>query len=164
MNGTVRPCSIAQIWRPLQPTHMNNGAWVSIDHNRQVFLKCLHPECQRLDKGRGLFIGHIPLQIDTRNVTRDGNDARHYNFSRKRLRSIDLPCRRITTFQRDSQQPTEQSSETSIDDADNKTLENPALSQSIKTPSQQKHPRSHEQSITRVIRENQYEKDAIKVF
>ena len=160
LNGTVRPCSIAQIWRPLQPTHMNHGAWVSIDHNRQVFLKCLHPECQRLDKGRGLFIGHIPLQIDTRNVTRDGNDARHYNFSRKRLRSIDLPCRRITTFQRDSQQPTEQSSETSIDDADNKTLENPALSQSIKTPSQQKHPRSHEQSITRVIRENQCEKDA----
>jgi hypothetical protein len=59
-NGVKWPCSVAQIWRPADPAHDGNGGIVSFDRTRAVFLKCLHPECQRLNRGRGVFLGYIP--------------------------------------------------------------------------------------------------------
>ena len=59
-NGVKWPCSVAQIWRPADPAHDGNGGIVSFDRTRAVFLKCLHPECQRLSKGRGVFLGYVP--------------------------------------------------------------------------------------------------------
>ena len=59
-NGLKSSCSIAQIWRPADPFHDGNGGILSFDKTRAVFLKCLHPECQRLSSGRGIFLGYIP--------------------------------------------------------------------------------------------------------
>ena len=54
-----RRCCTAQIWRPADPTHDKNGAYVSYDRSRAVFLKCLHPQCLRY-RGRGEFLGYVP--------------------------------------------------------------------------------------------------------
>ena len=62
-NGAKWPCSVAQIWRPADPSHDGNGGIVSFDRTRAVFLKCLHPECQRLNRGRGVFLGYIPHYV-----------------------------------------------------------------------------------------------------
>ena len=59
-----RPCAVAQIWRPENPRHNSNGALVTVDATRAIFLKCLHPDCQRLSPGRGLFLGYLP-PLDT---------------------------------------------------------------------------------------------------
>ena len=53
------PCTVAQIWRPGNPTHDSNGGIVTIHQNRAAFFKCLHPDCQRLNKGPGIFVGYI---------------------------------------------------------------------------------------------------------
>ena len=58
-NGVKWPCQVAQIWRPADPAYDGNGGIVSFDSTRAVFLKCLHPECQRLSRGRGVFLGYI---------------------------------------------------------------------------------------------------------
>ena len=55
--GDARQCSVAQIWRPSNPTHDSNGAIVSVHASGAVFLKCLHPECLRLSAGPGTFLG-----------------------------------------------------------------------------------------------------------
>jgi hypothetical protein len=121
---TARPCSIAQIWRPLQPVHINNGAWVSIAGNRQVFLKCLHPECQRLDKSKGLFIGHIPLQVDLRDKAPAVHFIPRCNRVRKRCCSdTDKPTlrRRVPHSQSDPEQTIGVDSDIHVMDSDLKT-------------------------------------------
>jgi len=59
-DASPRPCSVAQIWRPANPQHLSNGAFVTYDLSRAVFLKCLHSECQKLSRGRGVFLGYLP--------------------------------------------------------------------------------------------------------
>jgi hypothetical protein len=158
--GTARPCSIAQIWRPLQPVHINNGAWVSIDGIRQVFLKCLHPECQRLDKSKGLFIGHIPLQVDLRDKAPAVHVIPRCNRVRKRFCSdTDKPTlrRRVPNSQSDLEQTTGVDSDIHVLDSDLKTA---SRNQTCPLPNLQQHPRSREQSLAQVIRDNQCDKDA----
>ena len=58
-DASPRPCSVAQIWRPADPTHQSNGAYVTYDSSRAVFLKCLHSECLKLNRGSGLFLGYL---------------------------------------------------------------------------------------------------------
>ena len=69
--GSTRPCLIAQIWRPSNPTHVHNGAVISYDRSRAVFLKCLHPECLRLGRGPGTFLGYIPQNLMTLSTSDD---------------------------------------------------------------------------------------------
>jgi hypothetical protein len=40
--GQSRPCNTARIWRPSQAEHKSNGAWVSVTHQGEVNLICLH--------------------------------------------------------------------------------------------------------------------------
>ncbi len=43
--GQSRPCNTARIWRPSQAEHKSNRAWVSVTHQGEVNLICLHPQC-----------------------------------------------------------------------------------------------------------------------
>ena len=53
LDARPRPCSVAQIWRPADPMHRSNGAYLTYDSTRAVILKCLHLECQKLNRGSG---------------------------------------------------------------------------------------------------------------
>ena len=55
--NAARPCSVAQIWRPGNPTHDSNGALVSYNAECKVYLKCLHPRCRCFCSGDGQFLG-----------------------------------------------------------------------------------------------------------
>ena len=77
---------------------------------RQVFLKCLHPECQRLDKGKGLYVasGRIPFPIDMRDEASAVQVVRHCDKSRKCLCSNTNTmtiCRRAQKSQSNTEPP-----------------------------------------------------------
>jgi len=59
-NG-ARPCSVAQIWRPGNPTHDSNGAFVSYNAECKVYLKCLHPRCRCFSSSEGQFLGFLQV-------------------------------------------------------------------------------------------------------
>ena len=61
--GTLRPCMTAQIWRPSQAGHYNNGAWVMIDSQGAVYLCCLHPQCTMRGYSNKRLLGQIPLRL-----------------------------------------------------------------------------------------------------
>ena len=60
---SLRPCMTAQIWRPSQAAHRNNGAWVSVDCQGAVHLLCLHPECLRRGYCNRRLLGQVPISL-----------------------------------------------------------------------------------------------------
>jgi hypothetical protein len=70
-----RPCSVAQIWRPANPQHLSNGALVTHDPSHAVFLKCLHSECLKVSRGRGIFLGYLYPLIDVYTELRGPREA-----------------------------------------------------------------------------------------
>ena len=53
----------AQIWRPSQAGHYNNGAWVMITSQGAVHLRCLHPQCVQRGYSNERLLGQIPLRL-----------------------------------------------------------------------------------------------------
>ena len=89
-----RPCSVAQVWRPANPQHLSNGAFVTSDSSRAVFLKCLHSECQKLSRGRGVFLGYLPPLTDVSAVLRGPRDTPSSQTRKRSLDSAELDCSR----------------------------------------------------------------------
>jgi hypothetical protein len=81
-----RPCSVAQIWRPANQQHLSNGALVTHDPSHAVFLKCLHSECQKVSRGRGIFLGYLSPLIDVYTELRGPREAPSFQ---QRKRSSD---------------------------------------------------------------------------
>jgi len=74
--GAQWPCLVAQVWRPANPTHDSNGGMVSFDRSRAVFFQCLHPDCQRLSRKPGVFLGYVPMydpNVQTQDSTHSGS-------------------------------------------------------------------------------------------
>jgi len=61
--GQSRPCNTARIWRPSQAEHKSNGAWVSVTHQGEVNLICLHPQCLHRGCSNRRLIGYVPLSL-----------------------------------------------------------------------------------------------------
>ncbi len=61
--GQSRLCNTARIWRPSQAEHKSNGAWVSVTHQGEVNLICLHPQCLHRGCSNRLLIGYVPLSL-----------------------------------------------------------------------------------------------------
>ena len=64
------PCCVAQLWRPTNPSHDTNGAYVTYDSSHAVFLKCLHPQCLRFG-GRGEFLVYLAPVSSTTTTEND---------------------------------------------------------------------------------------------
>ena len=64
-----RPCCAAQIWRPANPLHDRNGAYVTYDSSHAVFLKCLHLQYLRFGRRRE-FLGYLSPATITAAVVR----------------------------------------------------------------------------------------------
>jgi hypothetical protein len=58
-----RLCNTARIWRPSQAEHKSNGAWVSVTHQGEVNLICLHPQCLHRGCSNRRLLGYVPLSL-----------------------------------------------------------------------------------------------------
>ena len=81
-----RPCCVAQLWRPANPSHDTNGAYVTYDRSHAVFLKCLHPQCLRFG-GRGEFLGYLAPVSST--TTTENDTAPMSAFQRGQKRRLE---------------------------------------------------------------------------
>ena len=71
----ARPCIYAQIWRPTQPSHDSNGAWIRIGRDGKASLYCLHEECRRRGAGDGEYLGQVPVAAEPKTAEREVADS-----------------------------------------------------------------------------------------
>ena len=67
---------------------------MTYDSSRAVFLKCLHSDCQKLSRGRGVFLGYLPPLTDVRAVLRGPRDAPSSQPRKRSSGSAKLDCSR----------------------------------------------------------------------
>ena len=92
LNNAPRPCPTAQLWRPAKPSHVSNGALITVNAAGQIFLRCLHSECRARSGGQRWYVGSLPASISLRqseSVT-DTRQTTSIHATRKRAANQNL--------------------------------------------------------------------------
>ena len=92
LNNAPRPCPTAQLWRPTKPSHVSNGAQVTVNAVGQIFLRCLHSECRSRSGGQRWYVGSVPASFSSRQSESltCSRPIMSKNATRKRSASQDL--------------------------------------------------------------------------
>ena len=92
LHSIPRPCPTAQLWRPAKPSHVSNGAQVTVNAAGQIFLRCLHSECRSKSGGQRWYVGTVPASLLPHQSESTASSSRQTssNPARKRFAGQDL--------------------------------------------------------------------------
>lgn len=172
LNNAPRPCPTAQLWRPAKPSHVSNGALITVNAAGQIFLRCLHSECRARSGGQRWYVGSLPASISLRqseSVT-DTRQTTSIHATRKRAANQNLdrgpvqphsfaPTRRriASGYRADTCEDRLDASHSLEEEAESSRAEDDVAQPPTKgsTPVVRRPPLSFPSSMVRVLAENQ---------
>ncbi len=89
LHNAPRPCPTAQLWRPNKPCHVSNGAQITSNGIRQIFLRCLHSECRSRSGSQRWYVGTVPSSLLPRQSEPAAETKQAMSTTAERKRSVE---------------------------------------------------------------------------